>query len=63
LITLKTLAKVRELFGHLPKEFRSKETWQSVIDHLNAAGGADPADLSVALQLVLMLENVTFRRK
>jgi hypothetical protein len=63
-ITLKTLADVRELIGHLRNEFRSKATWQSVIGHLNAAArGADPADVSVAPQLVLMLEKVTFRRK
>ena len=63
-ITLNTLADLRELIGHLPKEFRSKATWQSVIGHLNAAArGADSADVSVALQLVLMLERVTFRRK
>jgi hypothetical protein len=63
-ITLKTLADVRELIGHLPKEFRSRETWQSVIGHLNAAArGGDPNDVAVAPQLVLMLEKVTFRRK
>jgi hypothetical protein len=28
-----------------------------------AVAGADPVDVTVALQLVLMLENVTFQRK
>jgi len=49
---------------HIPKDFRAKSTWQAVADQLTtAARGADPADIAVALQLVLMLEKVTFRQK
>jgi len=63
-MTLKTLDDVRKLLGHMPKEFRTKSTWQLVVGQLGAAArGADPADVTVALQLVLMIEKVTFRRK
>ena len=38
--------------------------WQHVAAELDkAAAGADPADVSVALQIVLMLENVECRAK
>jgi len=63
-MTLKTLADIRSLLGHLPKDVRARSAWQSVASQLDAAaGGADPADVAVALQLVLMLEKVEFRRK
>lgn len=63
-ITLKTLADVRSLLGHLPKEVRTRSTWQGVTAQLDTvARGGDPADVAVALQLVLMLEKVEFRRK
>ena len=63
-MTLKTLADVRELLGHLPKDVRARSTWQGVANQLDtAARGADTADVAVALQLVLMLEKVEFRRK
>jgi hypothetical protein len=58
IMDLVTLADVRTLLGHLPKETRAKSTWQHVAAELDkAAAGADPADVSVALLLVLMLEN------
>jgi hypothetical protein len=61
---LRTLADVRTLLGHLPKASRAKETWQHVAAELEkAAGGADTADVSVALRLVLMSENVECRVK
>jgi hypothetical protein len=63
-MTLKTLADVRKLLGHLPKDVRARSTWQGVANQLDAAArGADPADVGIALQLVLMLEKVEFRRK
>jgi len=63
-MTLKTLGDVRSLLGHLPKDVRARSTWQGVANQLDAAArGADPADVAVALQLVLMLEKVEFRRK
>jgi hypothetical protein len=59
---LVTLADVRTLLGHLPKETREKSTWQHVAAELDkAAAGADPADVSVALQMVLQLEKVDYQ--
>jgi len=53
---------VRTLIGHLPKASREKSTWQHVAAELNnAAAGADTADVSVALQMVLSLERVEYR--
>ena len=41
---------------------RARSTWQGVANQLSAAArGADPADVTVALQLVLILEKVEFR--
>jgi hypothetical protein len=63
-MTLKTLADVRSLLRHLPKDVRTRSTCQGVANQLVAAArGADPADVAVALRLVLMLEKLTFRRK
>ncbi len=59
---LVTLADVRTLLGHLPNAPREKSTWQHVAAELDkAAAGGDTADVSVALQMVLMLENVECR--
>jgi hypothetical protein len=61
---LKTLADVRVLIGHLPKETRAKSTWQHVEAGLKqAATGGDMTELWAALQMVLMLENVEYRVK
>ncbi len=61
-MTLKTLANVRELMRHLPAEHRERPTWRHVAAELEkAAAGADTVD--VALRLVLMLENVECRLK
>jgi hypothetical protein len=41
---------------------RAKSTWQRIAAELEkAAAGADPADVSVALQMVVQLENVEYR--
>jgi hypothetical protein len=57
-----TLADVRALLGHLPKATREKSTWQHVAAELDkASAGADLADFSVALQMVLNLEGVECR--
>lgn len=62
LMTLRTLADVRTLIAHLPKERRAFATWRIVAAELEAAaGGADPRDLHAALQLVLAIERVPFR--
>ena len=62
-MTLKTLADVRKLLGHMPKDFRTRSTWQRIDALLDdaARGGVDPADVAVALELVLIIERVTFR--
>ena len=63
-MTLRTLADVGELLRHLPKEHRAKETWQRVVAQLNeAANGADPANVSAALQMVFGMERVEYRLK
>lgn len=60
---LKTLADVRTLIGHLPKETRVKDTWRHVEAELKmAAAGADPTNLAISLQMVLQLEGVDYRR-
>jgi len=64
-MTLKTLADVRELLRHLPKEFRDRSTWQRINALLGdaARGDTTATDVAVALELVLMMEKVEFRRK
>jgi hypothetical protein len=57
---LVTLADVRKLIGHLPKETRAKSTWQHVEAGLKqAATSGDTRELWAPLQMVLMLEGVT----
>jgi hypothetical protein len=58
-MTLRTLADVRELIRHLPKERRDFDTWQHVIKTLEqAAHSGDVVDVDVALRMVLILEGV-----
>ena len=66
MMTFKTLADVRKLIGHMPKEFRDRSAWQRIAALLGDAarsGDATPADVTVALELVLMMEKVTFRQR
>jgi hypothetical protein len=61
---LVTLADVRTLIGHLPREARAKSTWQHVEAELKkAAASGVTAQVWVALQMVLMLEKVDYRLK
>jgi hypothetical protein len=61
---LVTLADVRTLLGHLPKETRAKGTWQLVEAKLKqAAASGDTTELWAALQMVLMLEGIEHRLK
>ena len=62
-MTLKTLADVRDLIKHLPKDHREKSTWQHVSKQLNAAalGEVDTIDVAVPLQMVLTMEGVECR--
>jgi hypothetical protein len=62
LMTLRTLADVRVLLSHLPKEYRAKETWRHVAKTLDeATHGAYPVEFAVALKLVLSLDHVACR--
>jgi hypothetical protein len=48
-MTLKTLADVRKLLVHIPKERRELSTWQHVQTTLQeCAVGEDPVNISVA---------------
>jgi hypothetical protein len=59
-----TLADVRELIRHVPKERRDNLNWRHVADELaKAAAGADTASVSVALRMVLSMERVECRVK
>jgi hypothetical protein len=60
---LVSLADVRALIGHLPKETRAKSTWRRVEEALKqAATGGKTTELWAALQMVLMLlEKVEYR--
>ena len=62
-MTLRTLADVRELIRHLPEENRSKATWRYVADQLDNAANEtlDAVEVEIALRLVLMLEGVRCR--
>ncbi len=63
-MTIATLADVRELMRHLPAEHRERSTWRHVAAELEqAAAGADTVNVAVALRLVLMMENVECRPK
>jgi hypothetical protein len=54
-----TLADVREPIQQLPKDHRERSTWRCVAALLaDAAAGADTADVSIALRMVLSMEGV-----
>jgi hypothetical protein len=65
ILTLATVGDVRELIvKRLPAESREKSTWRYVAGlALDAANGAECADLSVALRMVLSLEGIACRPK
>jgi hypothetical protein len=59
---LVTLADVRELIRHVPKERRDNPNWRHLSGELDeAAAGADTTQVSIALQMVLSLEGVEFQ--
>ena len=61
-LRLTTLADVRAFLSHLPKERRQNETWQVVVQRLEAAAaGGSVDDLSIALQMAFQLERVEYR--
>jgi hypothetical protein len=60
-MTLRTLADVRKLIGHFPKERRELSIWQHVETTLQAcAAGDHTVDISVALKLALLAERVPY---
>ena len=59
LMTLRTLADVRKLLGHLPQAHRAKPTWRYVADRLDdAARDADVIDLVVPLRMAMTMEGI-----
>jgi hypothetical protein len=63
-MTLRTLADVRELMRHLPAEHRNSRTWRYVAGQLEkAASGGDVAEAAIALRLALILEHVECRQQ
>jgi hypothetical protein len=63
-MTLTTLADVRTLLGHLPKESCAKSTFQHVVSCLaEAARSGETIDVSVALRIVLQMKGVDCRPK
>jgi hypothetical protein len=61
---LETLADVRKLIDHLPKEARTKAAWQHVVKQLNdAARGGDIRDLEVSLWIVMTMERLEWQKK
>jgi hypothetical protein len=64
IMTLKTLADVRELLKHLPDGHRERSTWRHVAACLDeAAVGGDTIDVAVPLQMVLSMEGVPYQLK
>jgi hypothetical protein len=62
-MTLKTLADVRELMRHLPADRRSRPAWGYAEKQVKeAVAGANVADAFIALRMVLMIEGVEFRQ-
>ncbi len=63
-MTLSTLADVRELMRHLPRHTREKDTWRHVAAMLEAAArGDDTVDVAVPVRMVLSMEGVECRPK
>jgi hypothetical protein len=61
-MTLRTLADVRELLGHLPERCRYKSTWEYLADRLTeAASNGDTQSVAVPLKMVLLMEGVDYR--
>lgn len=61
-MTLRTLADVRELLGRLPELCRYKSTWEHVADRLTeAASNGDTQSVAEPLKMVLSMEGVEHR--
>jgi hypothetical protein len=63
-MTITTLADVRALMSHFPSGHQERPTWRHVAAELaKAAAGAETADVSIALRMVLSLEGVEYLSK
>jgi hypothetical protein len=61
---LVTLADVQTLLGRLPKETRARGSWEQVeVELQKAAAYGDTTQASIALEMVLQLENVEYQMK
>jgi hypothetical protein len=61
-MSLRTLADVRELLGHLPERCRDKSTCEYVADRLTeAASNGDTQSVAESLKMVLSIEGVEYR--
>jgi hypothetical protein len=61
-MTLRTLADVRDLLRHVPKGTRDKAIWRYAADRLDeAVRDGDVTDLAVALRMVLSMEGIARR--
>jgi hypothetical protein len=59
-MTLKTLADVRELMRHIPADRRERSMWRHVDAELGkVAAGADTADVAIALRMVGKLRAIS----
>jgi hypothetical protein len=56
-MTINTIADVRELLKHIPKEKRALARWQHLEAALNAG---DPVETAAVLKLVLQIERVPY---
>jgi len=64
MMALQTLADVQALMRHLPEDRRQRSAWRHLAAQLDeAAGSGDTTDVTIALRLVLTLENVECRQK
>jgi len=62
IMTVRTLADVRKLLGHMPKQYRDKATWQYVAKCLTeAASDGDTENVAVPLKMVLSLEGIAYQ--
>ena len=60
-MTIATLADVRALLRHLPKQHRGTVPWRHVAAELD--NGAAAIDVSIALRMALSLDGVEFQVK
>jgi hypothetical protein len=61
-MTLRTLADVREPLGHLPERCRHKSAWEYLADHrTEVASNGDTQSVTVPLKMVQSMEGIEHR--